>query len=67
MKEVNLEHVTNDKVSTFSGGMKRKIIFLLSMVGNPNFVFLDEPSTGLDPVNRRFIWNMIKEIKKNQV
>jgi ABC-type multidrug transport system ATPase subunit len=64
MKEVNLENVTNDKVSTFSGGMKRRISILLSTVGNPNVVFLDEPSTGLDPVNRRFIWNMIKEIKK---
>ena len=64
MKEVNLEHVTYDLVSTFSGGMKRRISILLSTVGNPNVVFLDEPSTGLDPVNRRFIWNMIKEIKK---
>ena len=64
MKEVNLEQVTNDKVSTFSGGMKRRISILLSTVGNPNIVFLDEPSTGLDPVNRRFIWKMIKEIKK---
>ena len=64
MKEVNLEKVTNDKVSTFSDGMKRRISILLSTVGNPNVVFLDEPSTGLDPVNRRFIWNMIKEIKK---
>ena len=64
MKEVNLENVTNDAVSTFSGGMKRRISILLSTVGNPNVVFLDEPSTGLDPVNRRFIWNMIKEIKK---
>ena len=64
MKEVHLEHVTNDKVSTFSGGMKRRISILLSTVGNPNIVFLDEPSTGLDPVNRRFIWKMIKEIKK---
>ena len=64
MKEVNLEQVTNDKVSTFSGGMKRRISILLSTVGNPNVVFLDEPSTGLDPVNRHFIWRMIKEIKK---
>ena len=64
MKEVHLEQVTNDKVSTFSGGMKRRISILLSTIGNPNVVFLDEPSTGLDPVNRRFIWKMIKEIKK---
>ena len=64
MKEVNLEQVTNDRVSTFSGGMKRRISILLSTVGNPNVIFLDEPSTGLDPVNRHFIWRMIKEIKK---
>ena len=64
MKEINLENVTNDKVSTFSVAMKRRISILLSTVGNPNVVFLDEPTTGLDPVNRRFIWNMIKEIKK---
>ena len=64
MKEVNLSHVINDPVSTFSGGMKRRISILLSTIGNPNVVFLDEPSTGLDPVNRRFIWSMIKQIKK---
>ena len=64
MKEVHLEHVVNDKVCTFSGGMKRRISILLATIGNPNVVFLDEPSTGLDPVNRRFIWTMIKEIKK---
>ena len=64
MKEVNLSQVINDPVSTFSGGMKRRISILLSTIGNPNVVFLDEPSTGLDPVNRRFIWTMIKQIKK---
>jgi ABC-type multidrug transport system ATPase subunit len=63
MKEINLENVTNDKVSTFSGGMKRRISILLSALGNPNVVFLDEPSTGLVPVNRRFIWNIVKEKK----
>ena len=64
MKDVHLEHVVNDKVYTFSGGMKRRISILLSTIGNPNTIFLDEPSSGLDPINRRFIWNMIKQIKK---
>ena len=67
MKEVNLEKVINHQVKTFSGGMKRRISILLSTIGEPNVVFLDEPSTGLDPVNRRFIWSMIKNIKKKSI
>ena len=67
MKEVNLENVINSPVKTFSGGMKRRISILLSTIGEPNVIFLDEPSTGLDPVNRRFIWKMIKKIKKKSI
>ncbi len=67
MKEVNLENFINSQVGTFSGGMKRRISILLSTIGEPNVVFLDEPSTGLDPVNRRFIWSMIKKIKKKSI
>ena len=43
--------------------MKRRLSILLSTVGNPKVVFLDEPTTGLDPVNRRFIWSMIQKMK----
>ena len=67
MKEVNLENVINSQVKTFSGGMKRRISILLSTIGEPNVVFLDEPSTGLDPVNRRLIWSMIKKIKRKSI
>lgn len=51
---------------TYSGGMKRRLSILLSTIGNPKVIFLDEPTTGLDPVNKRFIWSMIQKIKKNK-
>lgn len=46
--------------------MKRRLSILLSTVGNPKVVFLDEPTTGLDPVNKRFIWSMIQKIKSDK-
>lgn len=61
-----MEEYLNDKIKTFSGGMKRRISILLSTIGHPKVLFLDEPSTGLDPVNRRFIWKMIKKIKEDK-
>jgi ABC-type multidrug transport system ATPase subunit len=46
--------------------MKRRLSILLSTIGNPKVIFLDEPTTGLDPVNKRFIWTMIQNIKKDK-
>jgi ABC-type multidrug transport system ATPase subunit len=46
--------------------MKRRLSILLSTIGNPQVIFLDEPTTGLDPVNKRFIWSMIQNIKKQR-
>ena len=66
LKEVNLESQKNLEVKTYSGGMKRRLSILLSTVGNPKVVFLDEPTTGLDPVNKRFIWSMIQKIKSDK-
>ncbi len=60
LEEVNLIKQIDHKVKTFSGGMKRRLSILLSTIGNPKVVFLDEPTTGLDPVNKRFIWSMIQ-------
>ncbi len=68
MKEVNLVPQADNEVRTFSGGMKRRLSILLSTIGNPRVLFLDEPTTGLDPINKRFIWSMIQVkslIKKN--
>ena len=66
LKEVNLIDYMNEPVRTFSGGMKRRISILLATIGNPEVLFLDEPTTGLDPVNRRFIWEMIRKIKEHR-
>jgi ABC-type multidrug transport system ATPase subunit len=46
-------------VRMFSGGMKRRLSVALACVGSPRVVFLDEPTTGMDPVSRRFIWDLI--------
>mmetsp|Transcript_1567 Transcript_1567/g.2417 ORF Transcript_1567/g.2417 Transcript_1567/m.2417 type:complete len:1653 (-) Transcript_1567:77-5035(-) len=50
-------------VGTYSGGMKRKASIAISMLGDPELVFLDEPTAGMDPFNRRIVWEMIQEAK----
>jgi len=45
-----------------SGGNKRKLSVAIAMLGNPEIVFLDEPSTGMDPEARRFMWDVISKI-----
>lgn len=52
------EHA-NKRASTCSGGTRRKLSFAMSMVGNPAVVLLDEPSTGMDPRSKRFLWDTI--------
>ncbi|XP_041473129.1 cholesterol transporter ABCA5-like isoform X4 [Lytechinus variegatus] len=53
-----MEHA-DKKAKELSGGTKRKLCFALSMLGNPKIVLLDEPSTGMDPSSKRFLWNVI--------
>jgi ATP-binding cassette, subfamily A (ABC1), member 3 len=53
-------------VDTYSGGMKRKVLIAMSLIGNPSVVFLDEPTAGLDPYNRRTIWDMIIAAKRGR-
>jgi ABC-2 type transport system ATP-binding protein len=50
------------KVSTYSGGMRRRLDIAMSLVGNPPVIFLDEPTTGLDPQGRIEVWQAIKEL-----
>lgn len=66
LSEVNLLNQKDNPVENFSGGMKRRLSIMLSIVGSPSLIILDEPTTGLDPVNKRIIWKMIKNIKKNR-
>jgi ABC-2 type transport system ATP-binding protein len=49
-------------VSTYSGGMRRRLDIAMSLIGNPPVIFLDEPTTGLDPQSRVEVWNSVKEL-----
>ncbi|HEY1643096.1 MAG TPA: ATP-binding cassette domain-containing protein [Streptosporangiaceae bacterium] len=49
-------------VSTYSGGMRRKLDLAMTLVGRPRIIFLDEPTTGLDPRSRRTMWGIVREL-----
>lgn len=55
-----LEDAADRRASTYSGGMRRRLDIAMSLMGNPKVLFLDEPTTGLDPQNRIAAWDMIK-------
>lgn len=57
-----MSEASNRRVSTYSGGMKRRIDIAMSLVGNPKIIFLDEPTTGLDPESRLEVWKIVKEL-----
>ena len=67
LKKVGLSNKTDTKVKHLSGGQKRKLCIAIAISGNPKYLFLDEPTTGLDPVSRREIWNLLTEIKKDKI
>jgi ABC-2 type transport system ATP-binding protein len=50
------------RVSTYSGGMRRRLDIAMSLIGNPPVIFLDEPTTGLDPQSRVEVWNSVEEL-----
>ena len=50
------------RVSTYSGGMRRRLDIAMSLIGNPPVIFLDEPTTGLDPQSRNEVWSSVKEL-----
>jgi ABC-type multidrug transport system ATPase subunit len=67
LNKVKLSHVRDKLVGTFSGGMKRRLSVAISGVGDPRIIILDEPTTGMDPINRRSAWKLIKEMKQGRV
>jgi len=63
----NLTESADRRVSTYSGGMKRKVDIAMSLLGDPNILFLDEPTTGLDPQSRKAMWEIIKGLSQSGV
>lgn len=57
----------NKKVSAYSGGMRRRLDIAMSLTSNPEIIFLDEPTTGLDPQNRLELWRIIRELAHSGV
>jgi ABC-2 type transport system ATP-binding protein len=53
------------RVATYSGGMRRRLDIAMSLIGNPPVIFLDEPTTGLDPEARLEVWATVKELARN--
>ncbi|RHY28486.1 hypothetical protein DYB32_005940 [Aphanomyces invadans] len=62
MDQMNLNDFEHKLAGTLSGGNKRKLSVAIAMIGSPPIIFLDEPSTGMDPVSRRFMWDVIADI-----
>lgn len=68
LKSFALEELigSHKTVGTFSGGMKRKLSLALAFLGDPKLVLLDEPTTGVDPVSRKTIWQTIQSKKEDR-
>ncbi|RBO87857.1 ABC transporter ATP-binding protein [Nocardia puris] len=62
LERFSLTEAAARKVSTYSGGMRRRLDIAMSLVGNPPVIFLDEPTTGLDPQARVEVWTTITEL-----
>ena len=60
LERFELGEAADKAASTYSGGMKRKLDLAMTLVGNPKVIFLDEPTTGLDPRSRRTMWDIIR-------
>ncbi|KAL5747405.1 hypothetical protein ACOSP7_024406 [Xanthoceras sorbifolium] len=68
LKSVNLFHggVADKQAGKYSGGMKRRLSVAISLIGDPKVVYMDEPSTGLDPASRNNLWNVVKRAKQGR-
>jgi len=64
LREVNLEEKAKSKAKSLSGGQRQRFSIATTLVNQPVVVFLDEPTTGLDPQARRNLWDLVKQIQK---
>jgi ABC-2 type transport system ATP-binding protein len=63
IRRVSLEEKANSWVTQLSGGQKQRLAVACAIVGDPQLLFLDEPTTGLDPASRRQLWDVIRQIR----
>ncbi|HQA23297.1 MAG TPA: ATP-binding cassette domain-containing protein, partial [Rhodoglobus sp.] len=62
LERFSLTDAGKRRVATYSGGMRRRLDIAMSLIGHPSVIFLDEPTTGLDPEARIEVWNSVKEL-----
>jgi len=65
LKRFSLTDAADRRVATYSGGMRRRLDIAMSLIGKPQLIFLDEPTTGLDPEARIEVWKIVKELAHN--
>ncbi len=65
LRRFGLTEAADRRVATYSGGMRRRLDIAMSLVGSPRILFLDEPTTGLDPEARIEVWKTVKELADN--
>ena len=65
LAQFSLTDAGSRKVATYSGGMRRRLDIAMSLIGNPKVIFLDEPTTGLDPQARIEVWQTVKDLARN--
>lgn len=62
LDQFDLADAARKPLSTYSGGMRRRLDLAMTLVGHPRVIFLDEPTTGLDPRSRQTMWNIVREL-----
>ncbi|KAI8472689.1 MAG: hypothetical protein J3K34DRAFT_204610 [Monoraphidium minutum] len=63
LEKVKLSYAAGARSGSYSGGMKRRLSVAIALLGDSRVVYLDEPTTGMDPISRRYVWDIIQEAK----
>ncbi|XP_042499405.1 ABC transporter A family member 2-like [Macadamia integrifolia] len=66
LAHVKLTKAAKVRSGSYSGGMKRRVSVAIALIGDPKLVILDEPTTGMDPITRRHVWDIIQDAKKGR-